>query len=174
MRPPDAGGILLPSPMDTTELVDARRASDFAAARVLIEEYAAGLGVSLCFQNLAHELDHLSEVYAPPNGGLLLARQGGAALGCVAFRRFDEGACEMKRLYVRPEARGRDMGRRLAIGAIERACARGYQRIVLDTLATMTAARALYRSLGFRETAPYYRNPLADVVYMELAVMSGR
>lgn len=160
--------------MDKTTLAEARVASDFAMARALIAEYAAGLDVSLCFQNLAHELDHLPEIYAPPDGCLLLAREGGAALGCVAFRRFDENACEMKRLFVRPEARGRDMGRRLAVGAIEQARARGYQRVVLDTLATMTAARALYRSLGFRETGPYYSNPLAEVVYLELAIMSGR
>ena len=160
--------------MTAVTIVEARAPSDVDSVRRLIDEYAASLDVSLCFQDLAHELEHLREVYAPPRGELLLARRDGVDLGCVAFRPFDPDTCEMKRLYVRPEARGRAVGHLLASGAIERACVRGYQRIVLDTLSTMTAARALYRSLGFRETAPYYRNPLAGVVYMELAVMSGR
>jgi putative acetyltransferase len=160
--------------MDTIRIVEARTPDDLASARQLIDEYATSLDVSLCFQDLAHELDHLPEVYGPPSGDLLLARRGALDIGCVAFRPFDTDTCEMKRLYVRPEARGRTVGHLLARAVIERACVGGYRRIVLDTLSTMTAARALYRSLGFRETAPYYRNPLAGVVYMELAVMSGR
>lgn len=70
--------------MDHPVLIDARTASDFAAARALIEEYAAGVGVSLCFQNIAFELDHLPDVYAPPDGGVLLARRQGDHVGCVA------------------------------------------------------------------------------------------
>lgn len=160
--------------METTAVVDALTASDIAVARTLIEEYAATLGVNLDFQNLTHELDHLDAMYAPPSGALLLARRSDHIVGCVAFRPFDPDTCEMKRLYVRPGFRGLAIGRTLALAAIERACARGYRRIVLDTLATMDAARRLYVSLGFREIAPYNRAPIGEVKYMELEVMSGR
>jgi putative acetyltransferase len=160
--------------MDPIAVVDALTASDIAVARTLIEEYAASLDVDLAYQNLSHELEHLGEVYAPPAGALLLARRGDEAVGCVAFRPFDADTCEMKRLYVRPGCRGLAIGRTLALAAIGRACARGYRRIVLDTLTTMGEARDLYRSLGFRETAPYNRAPTGGIVYMELEVMSGR
>jgi len=160
--------------METFEVVDALTASDIAVARALIQEYAATLGGNLDYQNLSHELEHLDEMYAPPSGALLLARRGDEAVGCVAFRPFDHDTCEMKRLYVRPGFRGLAVGRALARTAIGRACARGYRRIVLDTLATMGEARELYTSLGFRETAPYNRAPIGGIVYMELEVMSGR
>jgi ribosomal protein S18 acetylase RimI-like enzyme len=150
------------------ELTLAQSPDDCACARLLFAEYANGLGIDLGFQDFAFELDHLAEVYAAPAGCVVLARSGGAVVGCVGVRGVSAELCEMKRLYVREEARGQGLGRRLAVASIAAARERGYRRMVLDTLKSLTAARTLYASLGFRETAPYYANPLPDVVYMEL------
>lgn len=158
------------------QLVEARTAAQFDAARSLIEEYAAHLrlkGADLCFQNLSAELGSLSVMYGAPSGCLLLASRGEEWLGCCALRRFDAGVCEMKRLYLRPAARGADLGRRLAEGVVDKARLLGYRRMVLDTLEGMIAAQTLYRSLGFREIEPYYFNPMAGVCYLELLLNSA-
>ena len=155
-------------------LTEAVGAADFAAARVLFREYAAGLGVDLCFQGFEIELDSLPQIYGAPEGCLLLARAGERPVGCGALRQLvaDE-ICEMKRLYVRPEARGTGLGRILAESLIARGRSLGYAVMRLDTLAHLTAARELYRSLGFVEIAAYYDNPLRNVVYLELDLLAG-
>jgi putative acetyltransferase len=147
-------------------LVEAAEAHQFELARLMFEEYAAQLGIDLCFQGFASELDDLPRVYGPPLGALLLLMRGAAAVGCGAVREFSPGVCEMKRLYLRSEERGAGLGRQIAIRLLDRARTLGYREMVLDTLDDMAAARALYRSLGFHETLPYYRNPLPNVVYM--------
>lgn len=152
------------------ELRDARSTADFAAARILFREYADSLGVDLCFQSFDRELATLETMYAPPDGALILAG-GDAPGGCVALRRLPQGGAsdaELKRLYVRPCARGDGTGRHLTVAAIERARAMGFTRLVLDTLPSMEAARRLYLDLGFVEIAPYYKNPVAGVLYLQL------
>lgn len=150
-------------------------AADVAAARALFEEYAAALNVDLCFQGFAEELASLPGAYAAPRGRLLLAGPRDAPSGCVALRPLpaDDAAttvCEIKRLYVRPVARGTGLGAALARAVLGEARAIGYREVRLDTLASMRSAQALYASLGFRECAPYYHNPLAGTCYMSLAL----
>jgi putative acetyltransferase len=156
----------------TYQLVEADTTARYEAARALIEEYAAqigaSMGVDLCFQNLSGELDQLPLMYGPPSGCLLLAGRDEEWVGCCALRRLSDEVCEMKRLYIRSSARGAQLGRLLAERLVAQARTLGYRRMVLDTLEHMTAAQTLYRSLGFRQTTPYYLNPLAGVSYMEL------
>jgi ribosomal protein S18 acetylase RimI-like enzyme len=143
---------------------------DLALVRDLFREYERSLDVDLHFQGFQDELASLPGRYAPPRGRLLLARDGGAVLGCVALRPLDDDLCEMKRLYLRPAARGKHAGRALAARVIEEARAIGYRVMRLDTLPSMTEAIALYRSLGFHPIAPYYPSPVAGTLYMELAL----
>lgn len=138
-------------------------------ARTLFQEYAASLGFNLCFQNFERELAELPGGYAPPQGRLLLARSGTDVTGCVALHPLEAGVCEMKRLYVRPEFRGRRIGWALAEEIIGAAREIGYQRMRLDTVpSVMAAAVAMYRELGFREIPPYTLNPVAGAIFMEL------
>jgi len=156
---------------DAVALRDALSPADLAEARTLFLDYARELGVSLCFQGFDEELATLPGRYAPPRGALLLAGPAGASFGCVALRPVDrDGVGEVKRLYVRGDARGHAYGRLLATRIVDRARRIGYRELVLDTLAQMTAARALYASLGFVPCAPYYDNPLPGVLYMRLAL----
>jgi ribosomal protein S18 acetylase RimI-like enzyme len=146
------------------EIVDAQPEE----ARELFLEYAAALDVDLCFQGFDREVATLPGDYARPRGRLLLAHVDGLAAGCVAMRPLDRSTCEMKRLYVRPERRGRNIGRSLALAVIAAAREEGYERMRLDTLPEMIEARLLYQSLGFREIEPYYDSPAAGTRFMEL------
>jgi ribosomal protein S18 acetylase RimI-like enzyme len=162
--------------MSAITIVSARFPDDVETVRALFREYTDGLGIDLSFQDIAAELSGLPGKYAPPQGVVLLARDGaGEAVGCIALRPLAEpGACEMKRLYVRPAARGHDLGRRLAEAVIAHARAAGYSRMLLDTLATMARAQALYAALGFRETGAYYDNPLPGTRYLVLDLGNAR
>jgi ribosomal protein S18 acetylase RimI-like enzyme len=152
--------------MTQIEITTAMSVEDYGEGKILIEEYAAALGVDLCFQNFAEEMASLSRTYGPPHGCLLLARTDGELVGCVAIRRQDAAVCEMKRLYVKPQYRRAGLGRRLTESAIGHARQLGYFRMVLDTLPSMTEAQSLYESLDFRQIEGYYQNPLDGVRYM--------
>jgi len=155
------------------EIIEATSTDNYTAGRILIEEYAATLGVDLCFQNFLEEIENLSKIYGAPRGCLLLARVNGECIGCVAVRYQGDAVCEMKRLYVQPQYRGTGIGRHLAESAIRCARQLNYSRIVLDTLPSMTEAQSLYGSLGFREVEGYYANPLRGVRYLVRDLTSG-
>jgi carbonic anhydrase len=146
-------------------------AADTAAldqVRQFFRNYAAWLGVDLCFQGFAEEMASLPGAYAAPAGRLFFAEVDGRPAGCVGIRPFSEGICEMKRLYVEPELRGLGAGRELVLAAIRAAKAIGYRRILLDTLPAMRIAVKLYRELGFTEAPAYYPTPIEGTIFLTL------
>jgi putative acetyltransferase len=150
-------------------LFQAASPAQIAQARELFLEYAQSLGFSLCFQNFGQELAELPGDYAPPAGRLLLAEFDSQLAGCVALHKLDGAVCEMKRLYLRPQFRGRGQGRLLAEKIITEARQIGYERMRLDTVEpVMKDAVAMYRRFGFKEIAPYRPNPNPGVLYLEL------
>jgi ribosomal protein S18 acetylase RimI-like enzyme len=147
------------------------RGDEVELVATLFREYAAALEVDLAFQDFDRELASLPGDYVNGSGGaLLLAWHGDSCTGCVALRAIDGERCEMKRLYVRPAARGLGIGRLLAEAAIERAQQLGYRWMLLDTLPAMREAQELYRRLGFVETAPYRFNPVPGAAFFELTL----
>jgi len=147
-------------------ITDARFPDDAAIVRTLLREYAAALPVDLDFQDFEAEVATLPGKYARPRGRLFLARDGNHVLGCIGMRPLAGNDCEMKRLYVRPGARGLNLGRLLVERLLDEARNAGYTRMFLDTLPTMEAAQRLYAQLGFEETEAYVFNPVAGTKYM--------
>jgi putative acetyltransferase len=152
-------------------LRQAESPAQIAQARELFLEYADSLGFSLCFQSFDQELAGLPGDYAPPDGRLLIAEYRGQLAGCVALHKLEAEICEMKRLYLRPQLRGRGVGRALAEAVIAEARLIGYRKMRLDTVEpVMPNAVAMYRRLGFSEIDPYRANPIAGALYMELGL----
>jgi len=152
-------------------LIQAATEAELQMARELFEEYAVGIGISLCFQNFDQELAGLPGKYALPDGRLLLAYSDDRLAGCIALRKLDSRSCEMKRLFLRNDFRGQGLGRALVQAIIDEAKGIGYERIRLDTLpGRMDSAISLYRRFGFQEIAPYYDNPVEGALFMELTL----
>ena len=159
------------SKSDSLSIQPAATPDDLAAARTLFRAYAESLGFSLCFENFDQELASLPGVYASPKGVILLARKGGAAVGCVGLRPLDDQTAEMKRLYLTQEARGLGLGRKLCEALIGAAKGVGYARMRLDTVpGKMDSAITLYRALGFRSIPPYNQSPIPGIIHMELSL----
>jgi ribosomal protein S18 acetylase RimI-like enzyme len=152
------------------QIIRAKTDSEIRAVRLLFEEYAASIGVDLCFQNFEHELSTLPGAYGPPRGALFFSSEDGSAVGCIALRPFSDSVGELKRLYVVPAFRGRGIARSLVSAIMTKARNLGYQSLVLDTLSSMHAAIALYESFGFRRAEAYYPNPLPGVLYFRAAL----
>lgn len=149
-------------------VLSAADTAEIEHVRQFFRNYAAWLGVDLSFQGFAEEVANLPGAYGDADGRLFFAEVEGRPAGCVGIRRFSEGVCEMKRLYIDPEMRGRGLGRQLALEAIKTAQTLGYRRILLDTVPAMRIAMKLYRELGFAETPAYYPSPIEGTVFLTL------
>lgn len=161
-------------PADTETLIvrPARTPADLDAFRALCREYAASLPFSLCFQGFDEEMAALPGKYAPPQGEILIAWHAGQPVGCVALRPITPllndppRVCEMKRMYVSPQGRGRGIGRLLAQELLRVASAAGYGLMKLDSDRDFQAASALYRSLGFTDTPRYNDDPHESTIFL--------
>jgi len=146
--------------VDTKKLVE--------TAKELFHEYAKSLDFELCFQDFDAEIEGLPGQYVPPEGRLFLAEYNGKIAGCIALRKLEDGICEMKRLYVKPDFRGKSIGRMLVEKLINEAKIIGYNKMRLDTIPAMQTAQELYKSMGFYLIKSYRNNPVPGAVYMEL------
>ncbi|HTR80159.1 MAG TPA: GNAT family N-acetyltransferase [Bacteroidota bacterium] len=150
------------------EVYRANSAQEIDAVGKLFAEYASSIGVSICFENLDSEIAGLPGPYAPPHGRLLIAADEQRIAGCVGLKRIDDEVCEMKRLFVRKDFRGRGVGLKLTTKVLEEASNAGYTTLRLDTLPTMTEAIALYEKLGFQRIAPFRDIPVPDTLFMHI------
>jgi carbonic anhydrase len=155
---------------EAAQIVPVESAEHLRLVRGLFEEYWRSFGFTPCFQNFRAEVASLPGAYAPPDGRLALALVGGEAAGCVALRRFDERRCEGKRLYVKPEYRGRGIGRALLDWVIAEARAAGYHEMLGDTMPLMDRALEMYERVGFQRIEPYAEQPTPGAIYLRLAL----
>lgn len=143
-------------------------ATDWSRATRLVKLYIASLRLDLSFQNIDTELKNLSVEYGPPSGCFFIASIDGREIGCIGLRKYEDGVCEMKRLYTLPETRGNGVGKMLIERIIEEARKLNYKKILLDTLPTMSTAQSIYKSFGFTEIPPYRFNPVQGTTYLQL------
>jgi putative acetyltransferase len=149
-------------------IVPAETPEQIALVRALFEEYWSSFGFTPCFQGFADEVAALPGKYAQPHGRLALAEVEGIAAGCVAMRRVDPSRCEVKRLYVRPNARGSGVGRALLHWVIAQARCAGYGELLADTMPVMAQALAMYDRMGFERTGPYSTDATPGAIYLRL------
>lgn len=141
---------------------------DLAAVIAIFREYVASPTVDLGFQEYETEFAALPGKYAAPDGRILLAWNGTAVAGCAALRRVDHRTCELKRVYVRPAARGNNLGRELVETMVCEARKAGYARMCLDVLPEFEAALQLYRALGFVPAEAVSYNPVPGTQFLAL------
>lgn len=148
----------------------ARSAEEFEHGKVMFQEYAGSLSFDISFQDFDEELENISKKYNLPTGGLVLAYQDNAVVGCAGVRFLEEGISELKRLYVSNSMRGRRIGYTLLNQSLQLGRALGYKKMRLDTIEEMTKAISMYQSAGFYEIPPYCFNPMAGAKYMEIVL----
>jgi ribosomal protein S18 acetylase RimI-like enzyme len=141
-------------------------AVDIPHVREMLQEYVSWVGLDLAFQEIEAELDGLPGGYVAPRGALFVAVEGDRYLAMIGLRPIDRTIAEMKRLYVRPEARGRGLARRLIARLCEEARRLNYTELRLDTLPMMGEAQALYETYGFVDIEPYYETQIAGTRFM--------
>jgi len=149
-------------------------AGDIPEVRAMLKEYLDWIGLDLAFQDIDAELNGLPGDYAPPLGALLVASDGTVLVGMIGLRPIDDRICEMKRLFVRPDARGRGLARQLIDSILAEARRLKYHEIRLDTLPMMGDAQKLYVAMGFADIEAYYDTPIAGTRFMALRLRSGQ
>lgn len=151
------------------KLIQAKSPEEIEAIKSLFIEYAESLNFSLCFQDFDKEIESLPGKYSLPHGSLILAEIENEFVGCIALKKIEDGICEMKRLYVKPSHRGKQIGKLLVEKIISDAKKIGYKSMRLDTIeGKMGEAISLYKKFGFRKIKSYYKNPEPHTLYMEL------
>lgn len=143
---------------------------DSCALKAIISEYVAWLDMDLSYRGFAQEMDSFDQLFTLPSGFFLMAKAGGEIAGCVGLLRHTPDTAEVKRLYVRPDYRGAQLGEKLMAGLVERAIGLGYQRLILDAVPQTHFAQRLYRSLGFEEIDPYYAKPVSGTRFFGLTL----
>ncbi len=149
------------------EYVKAATKAEYDAAVSLFEEYASWLNIDLCFQHFSDELAQINNIYAPPSGGIILAKAADVYIGCAGIRRIDDSVAELKRMYVKPAFQQRGIGKALLQESLELAQNLQYKKVRLDTLSRLVPAITLYRQYGFYDIPAYYHNPEKSVIYLE-------
>ena len=144
--------------------------SHFSSAMQMAKDYIRWLNMDLSFQDIDKELSNFPSMYGPPNGLFLLAWHRDELGGGVGLRMLEPNVCEMKRLFVYDPFKRKGVGRSLCTTLIQEAIRLGYDKMRLDTLGRMKAAKRLYENLGFREIEPYRFNPDPTTKYMELSL----
>ena len=153
--------------MTSTYIAEAISEQELSAVRALLEEYAEIRGYDAALGDYKTEFNNLGKKYGPPEGCLLLATYEGRPAGCVAFQQLEPQICEMKRMFVSPDFRGKGIGRKMGEELLEMARKRGFRVMRLDSHPHMHAAQTLYQSLGFYEIGRYNQNPTPGIRFFE-------
>jgi len=143
---------------------------EYEIAKDLFREYADELKINLDFQDFDEELESIKQQYKKPYGGIIILKIENKACGCVGIRKFENNICELKRMYIKKDFRGKAFGEQLLIKAIDLSRFLKYHKIRLDTLPTMKQAASLYKKVGFYEIEPYRYNPVPGTKFFELII----